>query len=631
MRLRSLWRLFPVAAVGACLATIPRAIAGSPDVLASRYDDGRTGAALAERLLLPDAIDSTADQNRFGALFDYDLSLRGAPAGDVYAQPLYVSNVGVPGHGTVDLLILAGTNGYVYAFDADGPQPGSDGILWQVDLGPAPDISDVWRNCSITHWCIGGGSNIRGPVGIMSTPVIDRARGIVFVVAHVLLDPDHVAYRLHALDLRDGHDLDGSSIDIGAQALGVTFDPNYQNQRVGLALANGQLIVAFGSYADLLPYHGWVLSYRYDGSTFGQTGALVTTPDGDTSSTCALEVPGSDPPENRCAHGGIWMTGRAPAVTADGNVMLMVGNGKNDLSASTARNFGNSLLMLDPVSLAVLDFYTPANHLVLNAADLDFGGSGPMIIPKSNIVLGGGKEGVMHVWDLTHLGKFSSNDAAVLQKFNAGTPMLHADTGNDMPGGAVIGGIIISQHPGHIMGGPVLWPRVLEDGGPLLLNWSENSELRNYRVDTTTAEPVTLPAAATGADFQAGHPGGILTLSASGADAHTGVVWASTYDASGTYSLGQGLTGALNAVRPGTLRAYAADTLQTLWNSDMNSARDGRYDFAKFNPPTVANGRVYLATFSNRVKVYGLLQHGYPRPAAKIVAIAAMPMLADDD
>ena len=30
-------------------------------------------------------------------------------------------------------------------------------------------------------------------------------------------------------------------------------------------------------------------------------------------------------------------------------------------------------------------------------------------------------------------------------------------------------------------------------------------------------------------------------------------------------------------------------------------------NFAKFTPPTVTNGRVYLATFSNVLRVYGLL------------------------
>ena len=39
-------------------------------------------------------------------------------------------------------------------------------------------------------------------------------------------------------------------------------------------------------------------------------------------------------------------------------------------------------------------------------------------------------------------------------------------------------------------------------------------------------------------------------------------------------------------------------------------ARDTLGLFAKFCPPVIANGKVYLATFSNRVNIYGLLGNG---------------------
>jgi len=50
-----------------------------------------------------------------------------------------------------------------------------------------------------------------------------------------------------------------------------------------------------------------------------------------------------------------------------------------------------------------------------------------------------------------------------------------------------------------------------------------------------------------------------------------------------------------------------------LWNSEQNAARDKVGMFAKFCPPVVANGKVYLATFhddsqqQNKLVVYGLL------------------------
>ena len=47
------------------------------------------------------------------------------------------------------------------------------------------------------------------------------------------------------------------------------------------------------------------------------------------------------------------------------------------------------------------------------------------------------------------------------------------------------------------------------------------------------------------------------------------------------------------------MRAYNAENLtKELWNSEMNP-RDSIGNFAKFNPPTVANGKAYLASFGS--------------------------------
>jgi hypothetical protein len=59
---------------------------------------------------------------------------------------------------------------------------------------------------------------------------------------------------------------------------------------------------------------------------------------------------------------------------------------------------------------------------------------------------------------------------------------------------------------------------------------------------------------------------------------------------------------------PPALHAFSAENItQELWNSTMNAARDGFGAFARYVPPLVANGKVYMATFSNQVAVYGLL------------------------
>jgi hypothetical protein len=99
-----------------------------------------------------------------------------------------------------------------------------------------------------------------------------------------------------------------------------------------------------------------------------------------------------------------------------------------------------------------------------------------------------------------------------------------------------------------------------------------------------------------------GQPGGILSLSANGTNAGSGIVWASLNTSSD----------ANQAVVAGTLHAYnAQDISQELWNSDMVPARDAIGNFAKFVAPTIANGKVYMATFSNRLNVYGLLPQPY--------------------
>lgn len=644
------------------LWTLSVAQAAGVDVLASRNDDGRTGANLHETLLNVSNV-----RTSFGKLHAYDLSIDGESGGHVYAQPLYVSNVMIPGRGLTNILLVATTNNFVFAFDADAniPQLSKDPVVWQVNLGRPPSIDDVWRlgecqqNDRHCHWRstnFQGKGNIVGNVGIISTPVVDRNRQIIFVVSRTILqNPERIVYQLHALDLLTGREKIASPINIEDQlipSLGIRFNPAVQNQRPGLVISKDHLIVAFGAHEDLMPFRGWVMSFLYRASSrsgFIRTGIFASTPDGSISRDCAGLAPpftgigdsAFDNLANECAHGGIWMSGRAPAIDRNGNVLLMTGNGRNDRSISVRRNFGNSLVKLDPQTLSVIDFYTPQNHIYLNDADLDFGGSGPMLIPGTNFIVGGGKQGIMHVWSNLNLGQFRSGDPLVRQKFSTGNFIGYHDRSVDHPGGP---GLPLvdnnTPHPGHIMGGPVYWSRSEIEGGARLYNWSEDAELRAYKVLPTQSRPISLPAIALGQEIQAGHPGGILSLSANGGKQGTGIVWASTYDA-GEFNHWLGKTpGALIEVRPGILRAYDAETLEQLWTSDRRFTSNGPHgrhypdslgNFAKFTPPTISNGRVYMATFSNQIVVYGLLNHRYKRPQ-----VAAMPsiielLLGDDD
>src|SRR5882672_4649485 len=91
------------------------------------------------------------------------------------------------------------------------------------------------------------------PIGIMGTPVIDQSTQTMYLVARTKESSGtNVAYRqrLHALDISTGAEKFGGPVLIQASVSGVgydslgglvTFNPLKEHQRVGLALANGNV------------------------------------------------------------------------------------------------------------------------------------------------------------------------------------------------------------------------------------------------------------------------------------------------------------------------------------------------------------------------------------------------------
>ena len=93
-------------------------------------------------------------------------------------------------------------------------------------------------------------------------------------------------------------------------------------------------------------------------------------------------------------------------------------------------------------------------------------------------------------------------------------------------------------------------------------------------------------------------PGGMLSVSADGSRRGTGIVWAThPVDGDANRQIVRGMIRALDA----------SDLSRELWNSTQDPARDELGNCSKFSAPTVANGKVYVATFSNKLVVYGLL------------------------
>ena len=93
-----------------------------------------------------------------------------------------------------------------------------------------------------------------------------------------------------------------------------------------------------------------------------------------------------------------------------------------------------------------------------------------------------------------------------------------------------------------------------------------------------------------------GQSGAVLSVSSNGTGDGSGILWAA-------YAIS---ADAENIKGSGILRAFDANDLtRELWNTEQN-AKDRPGNYAKFAAPTVANGHVYLPTFSNQVVVYGL-------------------------
>jgi hypothetical protein len=90
-------------------------------VTTSQYDNLRTGATLSESVLIPENV----NVKQFGRLGAFRVD------GAVYAQPLFIPSLEIPGKGTYNVLFVAAEHDSVYAFNADRP---NDPPLWHVSV-----------------------------------------------------------------------------------------------------------------------------------------------------------------------------------------------------------------------------------------------------------------------------------------------------------------------------------------------------------------------------------------------------------------------------------------------------------------------------------------------------------------
>jgi hypothetical protein len=527
-------------------------------------DLARTGANLNETQLTV----TNVNTNQFGLVVT-------RPVDDqIYGQPLVMTNVSIPGQGLRNIVIVATVNDSMYAFDADDATVVAP--YWQVSF-LSPNVVAP-RNTDMTGACGGGYLDFSGNIGIVGTPVIDPASGTLYVVARTKENGSSFVQRLHALDIATGAERPNSPVTITASVTGtgdgnvaglITFDQLRQNQRAGLALVNGVVYICWAAHCDWTPYHGWVIGY--DASTLQRLAVYNDTPNG--------------------YDGGIWMSGQAPAADASGNLYLSTGNGAVDTSGTVNR--GESLLKLtrSGTNLNVVSWFTPYNWMNLEGGDLDLGSAGMLLIPGTSLALSGGKQGILYLVNRDNMGGLTTSATTndnIVQNFQPA----------------------VGSHQLH--GGPVWWDG--PDGSYAYVQVASDY-LRQYKFDRSAGQ-FLLPYYSQGPTAAAsGQPGGILAVSANGTNAGSGIVWAS-------HNLGGD---ANQAVRPGILHAYNAQNVTNeLWNSEQLKTRDSVGNFAKFVAPTVANGKVYLATFSNRLNVYGLL----PRPQLSAALLGSQIVLS---
>lgn len=488
---------------------------------------------------------SNVNAKTFGKLFPLSVD------DQVYSQPLVVGNVAIA-NGTHNIVLIATVSNSVYAFDADDGTP-----YWQKNYSVTGLRAP--KNTDMTGACGGGYQDFSGSIGIVGTPVIDSVSQTMYFVSRSTDGKNFYEY-LHAVNIATGNENSGSPVKITASYKGngdgssngiIAFNAQTANQRSALTLVNGTVYVTFSSHCDWGPYHGWILGY--DASTLAQKIVYNDTPNGGA--------------------GGIWQSGGGIAADASGNLYFVIGNGTVGVGSDPTNvlNRGESAMKLTPSgsTLTVSSFFTPFNYQVLENDDLDYGTLGAFLIPNTNLFFTGCKDGNLYIVNKDNMGGVSSTKNNIAQTiFTIKDANMHCQ-------------------PSYFKGATTEFVYI----------WSENDKLRalpfnrstnlidaNKQVFGTTSGPV-------------GQNGAVISVSSNGSLDGTGIVWAS-YAASGD---------AEHTVSPGILRAFDAnDITKELWNNNAQTAADRSGNYAKFASPTIANGKVYLPTFSNQVGVYGL-------------------------
>ena len=526
------------------IATGPSTAAAPQNVLTYKYNNARDGANTNETVLTP----ANVNVSSFSKLFNYTVD------GYVYAQPLYVSNVQIPGQGTHNVVFVATENDSVYAFDADSNLGPNGGLLWHTNLGTA--LISTFYGVRYHH-------NVLNPlIGITGTPAIDTNSGTLYVdvFSGVVSNTASGFHTLHALNITNGTEqlqgpvlvsgsVPGNGVDSSNGV--VTFAPQSHMNRPAMTLVGGTLYASYGSYGDTDPFHGWVIGYDTTNLQQLTNYTFATTPNATTN---AFGI--------NAGEGALWMGGDGLCVDNQSNLYFESGNGS--FSAYTnGGDYGDSLIKLSTTNrLAVADYFTPWNQVSMDVNDQDLGSGGPILLPDSvgssahrHLIIGAGKEGTLYLLDRDNLGQFNSaNDSQIVQELKS-----------------AIGGLFGS--------------------GAYFNNWIYFQGTSDRMKAFSITNAVMSANAVSTSTPTLGYLGYTPTISANGNS--NGIAWVIQADAFPNNG-------------PAVLHAYNATNLsQELYNSSQNLTRDNPGGAVKYTVPIVANGKVFVgAEFA--LSVFGI-------------------------
>lgn len=204
-----------------------------------------------------------------------------------------------------------------------------------------------------------------------------------------------------------------------------------------------------------------------------------------------------------------------------------------------------------------------------------------------------------------------------------------ADLGNELTSYEGYGPLTNQNLWPHIHGSPVYWG---DNNGGRIYVAAERDYLRGYWWLPHTATLAT-PAFAVATkrerpnnfdDRKPTMPSGILSVSGNPPAHQAPILWM-TQPLQAQKDPARNSPPHMEKV-DGILRAYDGYSLRELWNSgnvppntlapSAPLAADFLGSIAKFCPPTIANGHVYVATFDGKVQVYGLKTASRVRPIA---------------